>query len=43
MEPSEFIKKVNFLLKNGLIDKEIWKDDLRFLRGKFALKAIENL
>jgi len=43
MKPDEFIKIIKLSIENGKMDKKLLSHDARFFRGKYILKAMENV
>ena len=43
MKPDEFIKIIKNSIENGKIDKKILSHEARFFRGRYILKAMENV
>ncbi len=43
MKPDEFIKIIKNSIENGIIDKKLLSHEARFFRGRYMLKAMENV
>ena len=43
MKPDEFIKIIKHSIENGKVDEKLLGNEVRFFRGRYILKAMENM